>query len=197
MKRFFTVLIVSAFILSGFQPAGQCQPRENLYSVLSDAKEVNVYIGEITDSCGDAGDMIPGIKKNLENELKTRMTINFKIVDKEEDADIIITADINERVWMETDPIDQIHGIGAIAADAALQENYARISADFIVKRGPRKMVFRRVGRLFKRRNILFDREVSADITQGKMPEKESLAILEEHLPEVFMRKCFAKNAKM
>ena len=197
MKKLLTVLMVGVFFVAGFQQAGECQPRQNLYSVLEDAKVVNVYIGDITDSSGQAGDMIPGFRKALENELKTRQTINFVTVEKEDDADIIISCDINERIWLANDPIDQIHGLGAIAADAAINENYARMQADFIVKKGPRKMVFRNIGRLFKRRNTLFDEELQATITQGNMPEEESKPLLEKRMAEVFMRKCFAKNAKM
>lgn len=197
MKKVLMMILVGVFLFVGFQQTGLCQPpRENLYNILSDAKQVNVYISEVKDSSGQAGDMVAGIRKNLENEFKTRMTINFVIVDKGNDADIIVSCDVVERVWYDHDPVDQIHGIGAIAADAAMDEDYGRIQADFVVRKGPRKMLFRRIGKRLRRMNTLYAKTVQADITQGNMPEEESKTILEAHLPEVFMRKCFSKNAR-
>ncbi len=197
MKRI-AVLLIVAFIVATLVPAteGFCREKNNLYSVLSDQSEVRTYIRDFTDSSGNAADMLKGLRGDLEDALASRMTINFVLVDDEQDSDLIIACDVTERIWMKEDPIDMIHSIGAVAMDVAMSENYARIQAVFAVEKGPKKIVFKKAHRIFKRAKILWKQKVKATITKTVMSEDESMPLLEERLIKVFMRRCFSKNAK-
>lgn len=197
MKKTSIFLLVLVLLFTFTAQEAYSRPRQNLYEVLKDAKEVNTYVADVTDSSGEAKGMLPGIKKAIEDELATRMSTNFVLVKNEEDADIIITCDVTERIWLKNDPIDQVHGVSAAALDVAMKQNYGRLRADMEVKKGPQKIAFfKKRGGLFKRRNVLWKGSIQATITKTDMPEDESKPLLERRLAEVFMRKCFSKKAK-
>jgi hypothetical protein len=118
-------------------------------------------------------------------------------VENRKDADIEISCDILERVWMEDDPIDQIHGLSTIALDAAIRQEYARLRAVFTVTRGQRKMLFKRAERILRRRHILWQRELKATIDKKGMTEEQSKPLLAERIAEIFMRECFSKTADL
>lgn len=196
MKRILAVVVLVCMVFSFATEGMGRTEKKNLYSVLSDQKEVKTYVADITDSSGAAGDMLVSMKKRIVNALKARQTINFQIVEDIEDADLVIKCNINERIWLKVDPVDQVHGIGAAAADIALQENYGRMQADFTVERGPRKVIFKRLRRLTSK-PVLWESELQATVTKMVMPEEESKPLLEERMAEVFIRKCFSKRTKL
>lgn len=197
MRKFFTVCIAAFVLLACFVQDGICREKVNFYDILGDAKEVKTYVADVTGASEDAKDMTGDLQKILEDALATRMSINFVLVKDETDADIIITCHIIERVWMENDPVDQVHGLGAAALDIALQQNYARMKAEFTVARGPeRKDLFKWMGGFLLRRKFLWEETLDAMVTKTEMPEKESIPLVEERLVKVFMRRCFSRNAK-
>jgi len=190
------VFMVSMSLVFLFPCEGKCQVKKNLYSMMSDAKEVKVYVAEVIDSSGQAADIRVSLRKSIEDALATRMTINFVPVSSENNADVVITCDIIERIWMKEDPLDQIHGIGPAAMDIAMSENYARMRAVFAVERGGKKVILKGLRRFFRRSNVIWKQELQATITKKVMPEKESIPLLEDRIVQVFMRKCFSKNAQ-
>lgn len=197
MKKIFILSLALVLLFTLTSQNAYSRPRKNLYEVLKDAKEVNTYVADVIDSSGQAGDMLTGIKRAIEDELTARMSTNFVLVKSEEEADIIITCDVTERIWLKDDPVDQVYGAGAAAMDIAMKQNYGRLKANFEVKKGPQKIAFfKRKGGLFKRRNILWQGVVKATITKTDMPESESKPLLERRLAEVFMLKCFSKKSK-
>ncbi|MCK5450988.1 MAG: hypothetical protein KAI70_04405 [Candidatus Omnitrophica bacterium] len=197
MKKMIVLFIVTFMVVTlMLVPEGFCREKNNLYSVLSKQSEVRTYIKNFRDFSGDAVDMMKPLKSDLEKVLAGRISINFVLVEDELDSDIIISCEITERIWMEVDPIDMIHSLGAAAMDAAISENYARMQAVFTVEKGPRKIVFKRAHRTFRKAKVVWEQKVNATITKGVMSEKESIPLLEERLIKVFMRKCFSKNAK-
>ncbi len=198
MKKTFLMIPVLLMVFALALPqTGMCREEVNMHAMLEDAKEVAVYIDEVTDSTGSSDHVLAGIKKHLANALNTRMTVNFEVVEDKDDADIVISCEVTEYIWMENDPVDQITGIAGIAYDAAMQENYARLQATFVVTKGPKKIVlFKRRGGLFRRRNILWKNNLQVTITRKKMSMDESVPLVEEGIVKVFMRRCFSKNAK-
>lgn len=198
MKKVFVSFTLAALLLVVFLPQeGVCREQVNLFGILKDAKEVNVYVAPVTDSSGEASTMTANIKKHLEDALATRMSINFNVVKDEKDADIVISCDITERIWLENDPVDMVHGVGALAYDLVRNQNYARMKAIFEVKKGPEKiLLFKNRGGIFRRRDFLYKEELQATITRSNMPEAASEPLLEERIIEVFMRRCFSRNAK-
>ncbi|MFQ5953185.1 MAG: hypothetical protein ACE5JK_07260 [Candidatus Omnitrophota bacterium] len=199
MKKAVVVVLAIGLLLT-CASTGQCQQEKiNLYSELWDVKDIKVYVADVTDSSGAAGDMVRGIKKELEAALDTRMSLDFEIVNNENDADLVITTDVVERVWMDHDPIDTDHlppSWVSVLVDAAQDDDYGRIQAIMVVKHGPNRGLASELRKL-KRRNIIWRKEVSADVTQHEMTEEQSKPILEQELAAVFIRKCFSKNAKM
>ncbi|MFC1548771.1 hypothetical protein ACFL5E_02285 [Candidatus Omnitrophota bacterium] len=202
MKKILWMVIIVGMVLSiAFPREGICQPRptqiRNLYSVLEDAQEIRVYIAPVTDSSGQASDMLKDTRKTIEEAFISRMSLNFKVV-PEKDADIIITCDIVERIWLEHDPLDsdKLPGTPGLLLDAAMDENYGRIQADVVVKRGPQQTLSRDLGRLRKGGDILWKKQLKATVTRGDMPEEESKPYIEARLAAMILRKCFGKKAK-
>jgi hypothetical protein len=198
--RSVTSVLLAIGIMFMCASSGECQrEKHNLYTALWDVSEIKVYVADVTDSSGAAGDMVRGIKEQLEHALEARMSLNFKIVRNKEDADLIITTDVVERVWADHDPIDTDDmppGWFTVVMDAAEDNDYGRIQAVITVERGPTDRLKSELVRL-RRKNILWTREVSADVTKENMTEEESKPFLEMQLAEVFVYKCFGKNAKM
>ena len=192
-KKYTLLLLVIVAMQLVFVQSGESKTRENLYSLLSDQKEVKTYVRGITDSSGSSGEIALLLKKEIETVLEARKSINFVIVNDEKEADIIISCEHTEIVWLEVDPIDMVYNVAASAHDALIEENYSRAEAVFVVEKGPRKVVFKRIGR----RRILWDQSVQATVTKKIMPEDESIALVSERLVEVFIRKCFSRKAKV
>ena len=197
MKKVFLMLalvLVGTMTFSGMMFAAT---EVNMNDLLTEAGKVKVYVGDVTDSSGDAGDMLAGIKKRLEDALATRMTIDFIIVSDKKKAALIVGCDVTEFVWMENDPVDQVGGLSSAALDVALRQNYARLQAKFFIKKGPEgAYLFKGKGKRIGRRPHVWEQTVKATVTKTIMPEGESKPLIEERIVEVFMRKCFAKNAK-
>lgn len=189
-----TLLVIFCMVIS--QTAYSLE-KVNLHGILESAKEVKTYISDLTDSSGQAGDMLEGIREQLEHALLARQSVNFIIVEDKSTADIIITCDIIERIWLEDDPIDQVWGVGAIIMDILINENYGRIRADMTITRGPTgKRLFKRSGARIRRMTVLWDEIVQASITQTVMPEPESKILLQERLADIFIREAFGRNAR-
>ena len=190
MKRLLSYLSVLFVMVLAFPREGVC--RESLYETLSDAKEVNVYVEPIVNSSDDqlTEEVLKIGRRTIEDTLKTRQTINFKVVQDPEDADIMIKCDIFESVWMDTDPIDTPSLYGAIA-DAAIDKDYARIRARVSVVKGPRKMVFKRLGR----NPVLMEKDIMATHEQFKMTREECTPIIAQDLADNIMKQFFSKKA--
>lgn len=199
MKRWLigsAVLVFSVLIL--FQGTGECgQGGNNFYELLSGAGEVKVYIAGVTDSSGQAQGMTDGIKKALENALASRQTINFKPVENEADADMTITCDVTERIWLAEDPIDEVYSAAAAAMDALTKENYGRLQAVIKVQKGGKTEIIKPLMKLARRGNIFWEAKVQATITKAIMPEEESKPLLEERLADVFIKECFSKKSQV
>jgi hypothetical protein len=198
MKKAVAVLLAFGLLLSVTIP-GYCQPANNLYTALWDASQIKVYIADVTDSSGEAGGMLRGIKEQLEKALEERQTLNFKPVRDKNDADLIITIDVTERLWYDHDPVDmdRIPSWPGLIIDAATDEDYGRIKAMITVMKGPSKKLNSEFRGLRQRKGVLWKREISADVTVPEMTEEQSKPILEIELAHVFIRKCFGRNAKM
>ncbi len=131
-----------------------------------------------------------GLRKAVENALETRMTLSFKPVSNIEEADIAVECDINEFFWTDADPVDNIAGLGAIAYDAAIKENYSRMQAVFAVKDLKEKFT----KRAKDKGKPLWEENVKATITSKKMGKEESVALMNEKITKIFMRDCFSKK---
>ena len=184
MKKILAVTLVAAVALSFVcMPDAECRTKKNLYKKFSGKEEVKVYVMNVTDSSGKAKADLRALKETLENALTTRMTINFKVVPDEKEADIIIAADITEFTYMDTDPIDNISGSAAIVYDAMTQEHYVRMQAVFTVTDA-------------KKNKKIWHEKIKATVTDKTMSQDDSIIMANERMVKVFMRDCFGKIIK-
>jgi hypothetical protein len=203
MKKLFMMFVITAMVLSLAAPQGECQGQtiiKNLYTELEDVRGIRVYVADVTDSSGKMQGMLADTKKAIENEFASRMSLDFKIVSNKADADFIIKVDIEERIWLDHDPIDSDKGVGtpATVADVMLDEDYARIQADVIIEKGPNpsRGVAKALKSLRVRGDVVWKREITATVTKMDMTEEASKPIIEERLAHIIMRNCFGKKAK-
>lgn len=181
MRKYISVLLVATTVLTfGFSESGECRMKKNLYTMLSEMKEVKVCVSSVTDSSGNAEADLAGLKKVIEDSLASRMTINFKVVPNQSDADIVIGCDILEFLWTDKDPVDNIYGVGAIVMDAVTTQNYGRIQAIFTVTDAKGDQIWKK--------------RLKATITSSTMTRDESIYMLNERLVKIFMRDCLSKT---
>jgi hypothetical protein len=212
MRKLFVIFIVAAMVLSLATPQGECRGQmhpsdgqtmiKNLYTELEDIRGIRIYVADVIDnSGGEMKGMLADAKKAIEDAFASRMSLDFKIVNSEADADLIIIVKVEERIWLDHDPIDSDKGIGfpATLADAALDEDYARIQADVIVKKGPNasRDVAKALRRLHIRGDIVWEKKVTATVTKMEMTEEASKPLIEERLAHIILRKCFGKKNRV
>ncbi|MFH1395598.1 MAG: hypothetical protein ABIH09_05515 [Candidatus Omnitrophota bacterium] len=178
------VFVVCAVFICGFIQNAESREESNLYKELCKKEEVKVYIANISDSAhaGKADEI--SLKQKLEEALAARKSINFNIVSNAEESDITIKADIVEFVWMEEDPIDEIHGVGPAVFDAVKKDNYVRMQILFSVLDS-------------KTNEELWHKKLKTTITKTKMNEQESIPLANEGIVKIFIRECFNKQCKI
>lgn len=183
-KILFRSVALVMFMMFVLPTAGQCRQKDdgNLYGKLSQMKAVNVYLADITDST-NGQNKVDGaaFKKTLEDALVTRMTLNFKPVTRKEDADIVITANVTEYIWMLPDPIDEIGGLETAAWDAANSEHYIRLYATFSVLDA-------------KTGDVLWTKDIKGTVTDKNMTEQEGIEMVDDRIVKMFIRDCFSKK---
>lgn len=179
MKRvLFAVFMIGALLISH---NAQCRTKGNLYDALKNKDQVKVFVHDTKDATKAQKMDLGELRREIEDALTSRKSINFKIVSQKEDADILITCDVKEFVWMEEDPIDDVYGLEGIVMDAVMTHNYARVQAVFSVLDGASG-------------KILWSRKLKATLTQAEMDEAKSIPLINERIIEIFMMKCFSKS---
>jgi len=179
-KNWMKVFVIMAVFVLGIAQNGVCRDKPNLYEELSSKDEVKVYISKILDSAhaGTADEV--SLKQKLEEALTARKTINFKIVSSPGEADFKLDCDIKEFVWMEEDPIDDVHGIGPAILDVAIKQNYVRMQIDFAVTDT-------------KTNKEVWQRLLKTTITKPDMDAAASIPLANEGIVKIFIRECFNK----
>ena len=153
---------------------------ESLYR-LFDGKLVKVYLADVKDS-SQTHEVDPKIVKGkLEEALKNRKSIRFQTVDRAEQADLSIETDLKGFFWTDHDPVDMLIGVGAAAMDAAVQEDYARLEADFAVTD-------------VRAHKVLWQNRLTGSVTKKPMPKPDSVPLASEALAKTFLKECFSKK---
>ena len=176
-KILFAVFMIGALLISH---NAECRVKGNLYNVLKNKDQVKVFVHDTKDATAARKMDLGELRREMEDALTSRKSINFKIVSQKEDADIIITCDVKEFVWMEEDPIDDVYGLEGVILDAVMTYNYARVQAVFSVIDGASG-------------KVLWTRKLKATLTQAEMDEEKSIPLVNERIIKIFMRKCFSK----
>jgi hypothetical protein len=173
-----TVCIGMVFL---FPMIADCRQNDNLYKVLKSRAEVKVYVSDVKDSCSAPKADVETLKAILQDAFATRISPNFELEFKENDADIVILCDITEFLWTDRDPASDLSGTGSVFFDVIMKENYARMQATFTVLDQ-------------KNGNELWSKKLKATITDREMSQPDSIFMLNERIVKIFMRECFSKH---
>ena len=178
MRKFY--LIAFGVILGmGLVPTlGFC---DTLYDLLAAKSSVKVFVETPTDATGKNKILPDDLKKQIENALANRKSMSFKVVGALQEADIAVKTEVTGFVWMDHDPVDMIMGVGAVAWDAIDVEDYARMDAKYSVTDA-------------KDGKTLSQGELTANVTKKDMTEKDSLAVINEEMGKVFVRRVVGKK---
>ncbi|MBD3426466.1 MAG: hypothetical protein GF409_04485 [Candidatus Omnitrophica bacterium] len=203
MKKILVVFAVITALSLALTSVGQSRTViKNLYTELEGVRDIRIYVADVKDSSGgQMKGMLEDTKKAIESEFDTRLSLDFKIVDSRSKADFIIMVDVEERIWLDHDPLDSDKGIGtpATVADMLLDEDYARMQADVVIQKGPNasRDVKKALRDLRIRGDVVWERELKATVTEGDMPEEASKPLIEKRLAHMIMIKVFGKKAKI
>ena len=85
-----------------------------------------------------------------------------------------------EYYWTDHDPVDMVFSPVAAAADAAMQENYARMEIKAIVTKA-------------KNGRKLWSKEIQSTITDGSMSKEASYDMSAERIAANFIKELFRK----
>jgi hypothetical protein len=183
MKRLAVVLTV-ILTVSVLQPGLLMAKSIRSIHDLFEAQNVAVTcIKEVSNSTDDKKIDRNAIKNAFVEVLTARRSHNFNVVKNENEADILITIDVDEYFFTEEDPIDQITGIAGVAMDAAVTEHYARIIANIEVA-------------LKKNGRVIWKDRTKATKDSPTMTEDESYDIMYNRLAKAFMKKLLKKERR-
>jgi hypothetical protein len=152
----------------------------NLFTRFS-GQTVKVFVADVKDMTKTHDiDPVP-VKTRIEAALKVRKSIKFQVVPAVEEADIMVEAQLIGFFWSDHDPVDMLVGVGAVAMDAALVEDYAAMETDVTVSDARSK-------------NQLWRKRLFATITKKPMSKAQSVPLITDNFVKVFMRDCFSKR---
>ncbi|MBL7073053.1 MAG: hypothetical protein ISS33_04665 [Candidatus Omnitrophica bacterium] len=178
MKKVLLGVVICCMVLIAHN--GECRPQDNLYKMFSKKDQVKVFVHDAQDKSNAQKVDLRELRQEIEDALILRKSINFEVVSNKAEADIVIDCKVKEFVWMEEDPLDNVHGVVDFVADAVMIANYARLQAIFTVKDASSG-------------KVLWKRTIKATLTEKDMDEAKSMPMANERAIKVFIRKCFAK----
>ena len=174
------LLILSIFLGLQSVSAPAAQDSNPLYEELSRAGEVKVFVALPTDPSEKTGLDLDQFKKALEEELRGRKSIRFSPVASEAESKLVVETQVAGFQFSEHDPIDMLIGAGAAAMDAAKDEHFASLEADFTVREPDGRMRWK-------------DR-VRATITDAAITEAESRERILPRVSQGFVKEAFGKK---
>lgn len=146
-----------------------------------EGKSVKVYIADPVDASKDHKVPPAVLKSAIEQGLRDRKSIRFALVQDPSQADLKIESSIKGFVWMDHDPVDMLMGTAAIASDAVLVQDFARVDVDWSVSD-------------LKKNRIVWSGSVSGDITKKPMSEADSIPLVTKDVVKSFIRECFGRR---
>lgn len=182
MKKLFTLLLLFPMAVCFILPQTASAKRiRNWQELLAEGETIKIYIEDIKNSTGDNNIQLKGLKTDIENALRTRMSTDFDLVTAPDEASVILKSDITEYYWTLEDPIDEIHSSASLAIDIMKKEHYVRMTVDFILLYVPTN-------------KVIWQNPIKATITDNNMSEEDSYKMVNERIVKVFVRNLFKKN---
>lgn len=174
------IAIVSAVAILLFSAAMVLAIPAEFKSFLEGRSNIKICVELKNSSKDDKVDM-DRLKKLIEEAFASRKSHSFVVVSSPAEADLIMRGDITEYVWLDTDPVDQVWGVGPAAMDAATSDNYARIQAQV-------EMVD------VKHNRVIWSEKVQANVTKHIMPKDASYELVYQRFIRSLMVELFRKR---
>ena len=151
-----------------------------LWKLANKTGVIKVFVNQPVNESGQ-GLIADGLKKAIESGLLNRKSTKFEIAKTPADSDVEINVLIKKFMYMEKGPLKPTPGLGTTLLDAAatMTENYAEITADFIVKE-------------VKTGNILW-KDMLNPYLKKKMQPEDSIPLISDKVASHFVWKCFGK----
>ena len=181
MKKILYTMLAAVTIVLAMSTHGFCKDKTNLYNLFRKKAVTKVYIPPIENASDSSKAGTDALMQELKDALINRKSIVFKIVDKKEDSDIVISCNLVTFLWSDKDPIDFIVGVYGVAYDALTTENYAFQEVVFTVTDT-------------KKAKILWSKKLKIEYTKKSMTEDESIPLINKKTVRTFMRDCFSKR---
>lgn len=112
--------------------------KENLYERFKDCPIINVFLRSIVEDTGNADVNLSVFKDIFKEVIESRLDLNFKLVNMEDEADVIVDSRIREYAFQEKAPPVRAVPILMIplvaVADTAEPKSAAKLVVDYEVK---------------------------------------------------------------
>ena len=142
---------------------------------------VKVYVKEVINQSGQSQIIPETFKKKLEESLRQRRSMDFKVVKSPAESDVQISAVIKSYRYSERGTFKPNPGIGTMLLDAAatMTQNYVEMAVEYTVVDT-------------KSDKVLWKNKVS-DYIKRKMTPEESIPLISDRITKNFIWKCFGK----
>ena len=180
MKRliFFIVFSVTGVLL--ILNLSQVATASNLYDFVSNMRTVNLKVNQFSAS-GETGEIdARKLTDILKTALSERKSVKFSIVDNAGAADLEISGEITDFIYLEKDPIDIFIPAGLVL-DLLTTQSYARLRFKIKVHD-------------IKKDKIVFEKLLKATITKAGMSREESIPLITKRAAKVSIIECFGKS---
>jgi len=103
---------------------------KNLYELFKDKPIINVYLNKVENLTGEDNFNESEFKKIFGEALRKRINIQFSLVDKKEDADVVIDALVKDYVFREK-VLPRMFSVASLAADTATPKSLTKLVVDY------------------------------------------------------------------
>lgn len=175
-------IIAAALALSFTALPALAANSDSLYDQFSKKGSVPFTVSITENKSSLNPSQLKELQQNLVDQLTNRRSITFA-PSTPEAADVNIDIAVNEYYWTEEDPIDMITSVPLAIYDAATNEHYTRIMAQFSVIDARSK-------------KVLWKDVVKSTVSDATMTETEGFEQAIDELASNFISKAFKKSKK-
>jgi len=126
MKKSIALILVLCFLSSTGMAA------DNLYHKFANDPEIKVYLKEVKNESGEEDVDAKTFEKVFKEELTERLAMKFVSVEKQDEADVAISATIKNYAFTEK-AMPSFMGVYSLAADATAPKSQAVLTVDYVV----------------------------------------------------------------
>lgn len=176
--RSVAVLMISFTTLA---TASSASGREaTLYDMFSDRDSVRTYVHPVTVT-GSAEEIDKDLlRRELVNAFRTRMTINFQVVEQPRNAEIEVKCELTDFFWEGSDTESRSGGVGRFLRGVLMRGERGRLEGVFTV-------------RDLKGDEMIFRRTIKATMSGRELTREEAKENLTRRIVSIFFRQAFSR----